>query len=90
MEDERKARLVSRFLGLADFSMYRATSIPQALSGTASGTPGEQAPYREQYKVLKRQVSIPKKYLDTIVDSQFARHFFTQEELNKTRERFLS
>ena len=90
MDDVKKAYLVSEFLGLSDFNMLCATSVPNATSGMDPGMPGEKASYSDQYKVLKHHVFIPKKYLDIILESRFSQHFFPKEILNKTKERFMS
>ena len=84
LSDEQKALRISGFLDLTDFSILRATRS----TGKQHGTPGSQAPYAEQYKLLKNGLTIPKKYLDEIIDSKYAKHFFTVEYLEEMRQQY--
>jgi len=88
INDDKKASLVSKFLGLSNFTMLPRSSILYTISGLPPGMPGEKASYSDQYKLLKRHISIPEKYLDIILNSEFSQHFFSKDLLNKTRLRF--
>jgi len=75
LEDETKSRVVSDFVGTDELPIVRSRV-------------GEQQPYSEVYKAFKQQVTVPEEYLDTIVNSRFAQHFFTQDMLSAMAERF--
>ena len=75
LDDALKAQVVSDFLGLTNLKIIR-TRV------------GEQQPYGEIYKVFKQRVTVPERYLDTIINSRYAQHFFPQDTLDAMRERF--
>lgn len=75
LPDARKAALVSDFLGVAGLQIGRARVR-------------EQQPIGELYRIFKEGVTIPVGYLVDIVNSKYARHFFTQDELDRTRQRY--
>lgn len=87
LDDERKARAVGEFLGLASFRMIRAETVKKR-EGVDAGIQGEKTVYGDKYKALKAGVVIPQRHWLAIADSPFARHFFTEAELEASRERF--
>jgi len=89
MEDPRKAKLVAEFLGLPDFTMEPASARSAAGPDMAPGRAGEQATYGRFYRVLKRYVTVPEEYLDTIIGSRYAQHFFPEETLRAMKRRYL-
>lgn len=83
LSDDDKAAAVARFLELPQFAMAHG---PVTVSD-APGVAGEQADYREQYRELKRRAVIPRPHWDAIASSKVARHFITDGELARSRER---
>lgn len=83
LSDSDKAAAVARFLELPEFAMAHG---PITVSD-APGVAGEQADYREQYRELKRRAVIPRPHWDAIASSKVARHFITDGELARSRER---
>lgn len=77
LDDEMKSRVVSEFVGTTDLKIIRTRT-------------GEKQPYGEIYKVFKERVAVPETYMDTIVNSRFAQHFFTPAMLSAMKERFIS
>lgn len=77
MDDGVKARVISDFLGLQEFKLERFNM-------------GAQASYGEMYKAFKERATIPEKYLDAIISSRFAQHFYTHEMLETTRSQRLA
>ena len=77
MDDLAKAQVISDFLELRNFKVIRANV-------------GEQQSYGDAYRVFKERVRVPEAYLDEVLNSRFARHFFTPETLDATRSRFTS
>ncbi len=74
MSDDRKAQLVSDFLGLTNLKIIH-TRV------------GEAGAYGELYKVFKKRVTVPKSYLHSIINSRYAQHFFTQKTLDTMQQR---
>lgn len=83
LSDGDKAAAVAQFLELPQFAMAHG---PVTVSD-APGVAGEQADYREQYRELKRRAVIPRPHWDAIASSKVARHFITDGELARSRER---
>lgn len=88
LSDEEKGRLVADFVGVAEIEMTNPTVASSVRRRLPPGKPGNQTEYAAKYKVLKEGVVIPQPYLDTIVDSPFVQHFFTQQERTKMREKY--
>lgn len=87
LPDDEKARVVGPFLGLPEFTMVSAAGKP-AKADLAPGRAGEQSAYGALYKVLKCHVTVPKEYLDAIIASRYAQHFFPAEILDAMRDRY--
>ena len=75
LDDDMKSRVVSEFVGTTDLKIIR-TRV------------GAQQSYGEIYRVFKQRVTIPEQYMDAIVNSRFAQHFFTQDTLSAMNDRF--
>ena len=75
MDDARKSHLISDFLGTKDLKMVRENV-------------GERSHYGDIYKMFRQQATVPEEYLDTIINSRYAQHFFTQETLDAMKQRF--
>lgn len=91
LDDASKASLVGEFLGLRDFQMLPPDEVayPTYKTGFTPGIPGTQAPYGADYERLKSGLTIPEEYWNNIVNSRFARHFFTSEELAASRSKLV-
>ena len=74
MNDDRKAQLVSDFLGLTNLKIIH-TRV------------GEAQAYGELYKVFKKRVTVPESYLHSIINSKYSQHFFTQNTLDAMQQR---
>lgn len=88
LSDEEKGRRVADFVGVAEIAMTNPTVAANARRRLPPGKPGDQTEYAAKYQVLKEGVVIPQPYLDTILDSPFVQHFFTQQERTKMREKY--
>lgn len=75
LHDDRKAALVAEFLGLTGLEIGRARVRERQASG-------------ELYKVFRDRVTVPMPYLDAIVESRYAQHFFTRDTLERMRSKF--
>jgi hypothetical protein len=84
LDNDQKTQRISEFLGSPNFSLLSAAKS----RGLEHGTPGDQTPYAEKYALLKKDLTIPEKYLDEILGSRYVTHFFPQDYLDATRERF--
>lgn len=88
LDDRAKSRAIGEFIGHSDFTMAGDVEYVRR-NYEASGKPGEQAAYAESYKALKRTAEIPDDHWAYIRASRLARHFFTPEELEKSRARYV-
>ena len=75
LDDAVKGQAVSEFLGLTNVKISR-------------GRVGEQQAYGDIYKIFKQRATVPERYLDAIIDSRYAQHFFTQETLDAMRQKY--
>lgn len=64
-----------QFLGIEDFGMTNANV------GTAKG-------YASLYETFKRELTLPRAYLDSMYGSRMARHFYSTDELSEFRRRW--
>jgi len=76
MDDARKSELVSDFLGLKEKLKMVRENV------------GDRSHYGDIYQLFRQQVTVPEEYLDTIIASRYAQHFFTQETLDAMKRRF--
>lgn len=86
--DERKAQLISEFLGLTKFTMQKANGRLYGRRKVAPGMPGEQSDYAARYKVLRKNVRFSDEYLDAIIGSRYVQHFFPQDEIDTMKDWF--
>ncbi len=75
LDDQQKSLVVSDFVGTTNLQIIRARV-------------GAWQPYGKLYEVFKREVTVPEPYLDAIVNSRFAQHFFTDNTLDAMKDRF--
>ncbi len=87
LPDAEKSQVVSEFLG-AEVQLLPPGSAMSSKPALVTGRPGDQAPYADQYRVLKRAAVVPEPFLGRISGSRFARHFFSEAEIQDMRERF--
>ena len=73
LDDEQKARCLADWLGRERFEIVRMNEA-------------DQKHYAERYAGAKRQLRLPDAYLNEMLDSRYARHFFTPGELARLRE----
>jgi len=93
LEDSQKSRLVADFVGVSQLEISNAAKASQTSASNKQhqlppGKPGSQTAYAKQYQQLKQHVEIPETYLDSIVDSRYARHFFSEEEREAIRLKY--
>lgn len=75
--DAAKKEALSRFLGRPDIELVR--------SNTA-----EDKDYAVLYKEFRKQIRVPESYVDRMLNSRYARHFYSNAELEKFREYWLA
>jgi hypothetical protein len=75
LDDRTKAQAIADFLGLDEFDLVR--------SNVASDKS-----YARQYAEFKQRIRIPPALLDQMYNSKFARHFYSEEELEQFRARW--
>jgi hypothetical protein len=74
--DEVKARELARLLGLAELKLVQKNV-------------GEAKDYAEIYQRFVRTLKLPASYVDEMLDSKYARHFFTDEHRARVRCKWL-
>nr|WP_272503382.1 putative capsular polysaccharide synthesis family protein [Salinibacter ruber] len=77
LPDAEKGDVIQSFLGMWAFQVQRANT-----SGSKE--------YAEKYRVFKREVELPGAYLRKMLDSRYARHFYSTEERKQVYERWSS
>lgn len=86
LKDSDKSAVLADFLEAPTFQMVEVVPIKRART-EAAGLPGEKSPYAESYKALKQGVEVPAEHIDRIRQSSYARHFFTDQELDASVSR---
>ncbi len=64
-----KQDAISEFMNLPDFQLIRANV-------------GEAKDYSETYKDFKDKIQMPHSYLETMLNSKYSRHFYTDSEID--------
>jgi len=77
LAEERKAAAIGAFAGIPDFKLRRYNETDGKV-------------YAAAYARFKREVKLPRDYVDGRCESRFARHFFSADELKQTRRRWLA
>lgn len=65
----------ARFLGLKDFSLLN-TNV------------GSDKAYAPVYEAMKRSMVFPRAYIDHLYDSKYARHFYSQDEIDRFKNKW--
>ncbi len=73
--DSTKEEAIARFVGIDDFKMLKSNVAADKV-------------YAEQYKLFKETIRFPDAYLDRMYNSKFARHFYSESELSRFREKW--
>ncbi|VAW85380.1 hypothetical protein MNBD_GAMMA16-1662 [hydrothermal vent metagenome] len=68
---------IEEFLGIKDFTLHKANT-------------SEEQPYNEFYKKFLKEAKLPVSYIDKMYSSQFMKHFYSTEEINQFREKWIS
>lgn len=76
MDDDLMAQAIGEFLGLADFRLLSANI-------------GDEKAYADLYRAFKARVVIREDILDTHYNATYTRHFYTPEEIETMRRRWL-
>ena len=76
LDDDAKAACLADWLGREHFQLIRMNE--------AAGKH-----YAEKYAAARAELALPEAYVDQMLDSKYARHFFTPAELATLRERWL-
>jgi hypothetical protein len=76
LSDTIKARVVGEMLGLDSFQIIRENI-------------GQAKDYGDVYRRFLKEVQLPREYVDLMLDSRYARHFYSPEERNRIRSRWL-
>jgi hypothetical protein len=74
--DEVKINAIKEFLRISELSLE-----PKNI--------GEEKPYKHYYKAFLNRIQLPEAYLKEMYESRYAQHFYTPEEINKFRERWM-
>jgi len=75
-DDAVKERAISEFLGLDDFALAR------------SNVAGDKE-YARLYRAFLDRVTLPESYVEEMYASRYARHFYTESEIERMRARWL-
>jgi hypothetical protein len=76
LDDRLKEKCLAEFVGVG-----QVTLTPQNVSS--------QKPYAEMYREFIRRVELPEDYVDRLLGSKYARHFYGPEELARFRAKWL-
>lgn len=76
LDDRSKERHLSEFLGVDGIKLLPANV-------------GAQKPYAAVYRDFLRELRLSEEYVDRMLDSRYARHFFTDEERRALRSKWL-
>lgn len=72
LEDSAKEVAISEFVGLEGFRMIQSNL-------------GREKNYGDEYRLMKTRIRFPNPLLDEIYGSKYARHFYTEDALEKFR-----
>lgn len=70
LEDKKKEECIANLLEIEDFSLSR-------------GNVGSKKEYAEQYNDLLKTIILPDEYIHRMLDSKYAKHFFSGEQIEK-------
>lgn len=73
--DKTKVAALQEFLDIPQFPLV-------------SKNVAAQKSYKDYYHAFTQRICLPEEYIDRMYDSQYARHFYTLEEINRFRERW--
>ncbi|HEX8284967.1 MAG TPA: putative capsular polysaccharide synthesis family protein [Pyrinomonadaceae bacterium] len=76
LDDAAKAKCLAEFLGVEGVTLVREN---------ASG----QKPYADAHREFLRELRLPEEYVSHMLDSKYARHFFSPEERDALRSKWL-
>lgn len=76
LNDEFKCKIIAAFLGLRNFKLYRRNE--------AIGKK-----YTDMYKQFISSIELPKIYIDEMLESKYTSHFFDNQEIMETRNKWL-
>lgn len=76
LEDQRKASLIKRFLKIKDLQIARSNVA-------------EKKDYGKVYEMFKRQICLPESYIDNMLQSKYATHFYSSKEIELIRKKWL-
>ena len=77
LDNETKTKCISKFLGIKPFPMVQKNISVHK-------------PYRKVYQNFIQAVRFPENYVNTMLDSRYTRHFFSQSEIQSLRHRWLT
>ncbi|HET8654363.1 MAG TPA: putative capsular polysaccharide synthesis family protein [Longimicrobiaceae bacterium] len=77
LPDDRKMRYLSDWLGCGPFEMVHMNDA-------------DQKHYADLYRAARGRLRLPGGYVDEMLESRYARHFFSAEERGRLREKWLS
>lgn len=75
INDSIKEKLIAEFISYPNFKLKRHNE-------------SKSKPYSLLYNKFINEVKFPKKYLDTICNFRYTKHFYTEEFMNKTRKKW--
>ena len=74
--DQSKAAAITKFLNLKDFQLKRSNI-------------GNQKNYSAAYREFRKKIGLPASYIDQMLTSEYAQHFYTTEELEDIRNEWI-
>jgi hypothetical protein len=75
LPNARKADAIQQFLEISDFQIQRRNT-------------GQRKSYGNVYDAFKQKISLPNSYLDRMLQSRYAQHFYSTEEIEQTYNRW--
>ena len=74
--DKTKVAALQEFLNISEFPLV-------------SKNVAAQKSYKDYYSAFTQRICLPEEYIDRMYNSQYAKHFYTLEEINRFRERWV-
>jgi hypothetical protein len=76
LDDRQKERCVEELLGVQDVVIRSVNTAAEK-------------PYAEAYRHFVKNVRLPESYISKMLDSKYTRHFYTSEEIERLRAKWL-
>lgn len=77
IDDRQKETAIAEFLGVDDFSL-------------ATANIGSDKSYADVYQQFKKKLVLPADYIEQMLESKYTRHFYSEAERDRIREKWLT